>query len=110
MAQNGNRSERPGHGCFGNFLTETGAQGIFQEALEPQLPGDFPEQSDTEKIHAYFPDDARRKKNQHVQNYMDSLSQIFPEFKKAFAKDRSYKRSGLGRAMEKIFQTYKGKR
>ena len=48
--------------ALGNFLTETGAQGVFQETLEPQLPGDFPEQSDTEKIQAYFPDDARAEK------------------------------------------------
>ena len=26
-----------------NFVTEIGAQGAFQESLEPQLPNDFPE-------------------------------------------------------------------
>ena len=91
--------------ALGNFLTETGAQGIFQEALEPQLPGDFPEQSDTEKIHAYFPDDARvGKRISTVQNYMDSLSQIFPEFKKPSLKTEVISDPDWGEQWKKYFK------
>ena len=91
--------------ALGNFLTETGAQGVFQEALEPQLPGDFPEQSDTEKIHAYFPDDARvGKRISTVQNYMDSLSQIFPEFKKPSLKTEVISDPDWGEQWKKYFK------
>ena len=41
--------------ALGNFLTETGAQGVFQETLEPQAAGDFPESRDEELLQAYFP-------------------------------------------------------
>ncbi|MGB4089768.1 MAG: 50S ribosomal protein L11 methyltransferase [Smithellaceae bacterium] len=91
--------------ALGNFLTETGAQGIFQEALEPQLPGDFPEQSDTEKIHAYFPDDARvGKRISTIQNYLDSLSQIFPEFKKPSLKTEVISDPDWGEQWKKYFK------
>jgi len=91
--------------ALGNFLTETGAQGIFQEALEPQLPGDFPEQSDTEKIHAYFPDDARvGKRISTVQNYLDSLSQIFPKFKKPSLKTEVISDPDWGEQWKKYFK------
>lgn len=91
--------------ALGNFLTETGAQGIFQEALEPQLPGDFPEQSDTENIHAYFPDDARvGKRISTVQNYLDSLSQIFPKFKKPSLKTEVISDPDWGEQWKKYFK------
>lgn len=91
--------------ALGNFLTETGAQGIFQEALEPQLPGDFPEQSDTENIHAYFPDDARvGKRISTIQNYLDSLSQIFPEFKKPSLKTEVISDPDWGEQWKKYFK------
>ncbi len=91
--------------ALGNFLTETGAQGVFQEALEPQSPGDFPEQSDTENIHAYFPDDARvGKRISTVQNYMDSLSQIFPEFKKPSLKTEVISDPDWGEQWKKYFK------
>lgn len=91
--------------ALGNFLTETGAQGVFQEALEPQSPGDFPEQSDTEKIHAYFPDDARvGKRISTVQNYLDSLSQIFPEFKKPSLKTEVISDPDWGEQWKKYFK------
>jgi ribosomal protein L11 methyltransferase len=68
--------------ALGNFLTETGAQGVFQETLEPQYPGDFAEPADTETIQAYFQQDSRTEKRiKAVQNYLNSLAEIFPGYK-----------------------------
>ncbi|OPY86404.1 MAG: Ribosomal protein L11 methyltransferase [Smithella sp. PtaU1.Bin162] len=67
--------------ALGNFLTETGAQGVFQETLEPQSPGDFPELSNCETIKAYFPQDVRSEKRiAAIAGYLESLKEIFPDF------------------------------
>jgi ribosomal protein L11 methyltransferase len=69
--------------ALGNFLTETGAQGVFQESLEQLMPDDFPEASATEVIKAYFPQDVRSDKRiSAVQKYLDSLNEIFPDWGK----------------------------
>jgi ribosomal protein L11 methyltransferase len=70
--------------ALGNFLTETGAQGVFQESSAPQHTiGDFPEPVIEEILKAYFPQDIRsEKRTVAVQKYIDSLSEIFPEFEK----------------------------
>ena len=70
--------------ALGNFLTETGAQGVFQESSAPQHTiGDFPEPVIEEILKAYFPQDIRsEKRTVAVQKYINSLSEIFPEFEK----------------------------
>jgi ribosomal protein L11 methyltransferase len=66
--------------ALGNFLTETGAQGVFQEFLEPQTPGGFLEAQSYEIIKAYFPQDIRSEKRiAIVQKYLESLSEIFAD-------------------------------
>jgi ribosomal protein L11 methyltransferase len=69
---------------LGNFLTETGVQGVFQESLTPQnTAADFPEPVIEEILKAYFPQDIRSEKRiVAVQKYIDSLSEIFPDFEK----------------------------
>ena len=70
--------------ALGNFLTETGAQGVFQESSTPQHTiVDFPEPVIEEILKAYFPQDIRsEKRTVAVQKYINSLSEIFPEFEK----------------------------
>ena len=70
--------------ALGNFLIETGAQGVFQESSAPQHTiGDFPEPVIEEILKAYFPQDIRSEKRiVAVQKYINSLSEIFPEFEK----------------------------
>jgi ribosomal protein L11 methyltransferase len=70
--------------ALGNFLTETGAQGVFQESLTPQnTAADFPEPVIEEILKAYFPQDIRSEKRiVAVQKYIDSLYEIFPGFEK----------------------------
>ena len=68
--------------ALGNFLTETGAQGVFQETLEPQAAGDFPEARDEEILQVYFPQDVRNEKRIiAVQKYIESLRELFPDMK-----------------------------
>ncbi len=70
--------------ALGNFLTETGAQGVFQESLTPQnTAADFPEPVIEEILKAYFPQDIRSEKRiVALQKYIDSLYEIFPDFEK----------------------------
>ena len=69
--------------ALGNFLTETGAQGVFQESLTPETPGDFPEPIIEEILKAYFPQDNRTEKRlAALEKYIDSLHEIFPESEK----------------------------
>jgi ribosomal protein L11 methyltransferase len=70
--------------ALGNFLTESGAQGVFQESTVTQpTGGDFPEPVDAEILKAYFPQNSRSEKRLlALQKYMDSLSEIFPEYRK----------------------------
>jgi ribosomal protein L11 methyltransferase len=69
--------------ALGNFLTESGAQGVFQESLTPQTPGDFPEPIIEEILKAYFPYDHRvEKRLSSLRKYIDSLYEIFPAFEK----------------------------
>jgi len=68
----------------GNFLTENGAQGVYQEsATVSQEVGDFPVSSDQDVLKAYFPYDQRvYKRLASLQKYLESLADIFPGFKK----------------------------
>ncbi|MFZ3057205.1 MAG: 50S ribosomal protein L11 methyltransferase [Smithella sp.] len=70
--------------ALGNFLTETGAQGVFQESSTPQhTAGDFPEPVIEEILKAYFPQDSRSEKRiAALHKYIESLSEIFPDFEK----------------------------
>lgn len=66
--------------ALGNFLTETGAQGVFQETLEPPFAEDFAEVSAWETIKAYFPHDVRcEKRISAIQKYLVSLKEVFPD-------------------------------
>jgi len=70
--------------ALGNFLTETGAQGVFQESLTPQhTSGDFAELPIEGALKVYFPQDNRSEKRiAALQKYIESLSEIFPDFEK----------------------------
>jgi ribosomal protein L11 methyltransferase len=66
--------------AVGNFLEETGAQGVFSESLLPPGANEFPEPAGVEVISAFFPDDVRSEKRVFaVRKYLKSLEEIFPE-------------------------------
>lgn len=91
--------------ALGNFLTETGAQGVFQETLEPQLPGDFPESPSSETINAYFPQDVRTgKRLAAVQKYLESLSEIFSDLMRPSLKTQTISDPDWGEQWKKYFK------
>jgi ribosomal protein L11 methyltransferase len=91
--------------ALGNFLTETGAQGVFQETLEPQSPGDFPESPSCETINAYFPQDARTEKRlAAVQKYLASLSEIFSDLAQPSLKTETISDPDWGEQWKKYFK------
>lgn len=66
--------------AIGNFLEETGAQGVFSESLVPPGGNDFPETGGMEMIKAFFPADVRSEKRVNtVRQYLKSLEEIFPD-------------------------------
>jgi ribosomal protein L11 methyltransferase len=66
--------------ALGNFLEETGAQGVFSETLMPPGLNDFPEPAAVEVIKAFFPADVRSEKRIYsIRKYLKSLEEIFPD-------------------------------
>jgi len=64
-----------------NFLTEHGAQGIYEEYLEPQDGADFRDAKTTSVVKAHFPQDARLgHRLSALDTYIESLSELFPEY------------------------------
>lgn len=91
--------------ALGNFLTETGAQGVFQETLEPQAAGAFPASTDIETIQAYFSQDLRAEKRiLAVRKYLDSLKEIFPACKNLSLKTEGITDPDWGEQWKKYFK------
>jgi len=92
--------------ALGNFLTETGAQGVFQESATPEHTiGDFPEPVIEEIIKAYFTQDVRsEKKIVSIQKYLDSLKEIFPDLQKPSLKTEIVIDPDWGEQWKKYFK------
>ena len=92
--------------ALGNFLTEKGAQGVFQESATPEhTVGDFPEPLIEEIIKAYFPQDMRsEKKIASIQKYLDSLQEIFPDLQKPSLKTEIVSDPDWGEQWKKYFK------
>ena len=66
--------------ALGNFLEETGAQGVFSESLMPPGLNDVFEPPAVEVIQAFFPEDVRSEKRIYsLRKYLKSLEEIFPD-------------------------------
>lgn len=93
-----------------NFVTEIGAQGAFQESLEPQpldalSPNDFPKFASGEVLKAFLPYDVRREgRLAALQTYVGSLAQIFPELPKPTFQTEVIRDPDWGEAWKKYFK------
>ena len=88
-----------------NFVTEIGAQGAFQESLEPQSPNDFPETASGEVLKAFLPFDIRLEERlAALQTYIDSLAEIFPELEKPGFRTEVIRDPDWGEAWKKYFK------
>jgi ribosomal protein L11 methyltransferase len=91
--------------ALGNFLTETGASGVFQETAGPQSQDDFPESPTTETIKAYFPQDARSEKRiAAIQKYLESLGEIFADLPAPALKTETISDPNWGEQWKKYFK------
>jgi ribosomal protein L11 methyltransferase len=91
--------------ALANFMTENGAQGAFQESLEPQAPGDFPEPSALETLKAFLPFDVRLEQRLGaLQVYIDSLAEIFPDLARPAFRTEVIRDPDWGEAWKKYFK------
>ena len=66
-----------------NFVTEIGAQGIYEESLDPQEGPDFSPSRTGQVVKAYLPNDARLESRlSSLDVYIQSLTALFPEYPK----------------------------
>ena len=66
--------------ALSDFISELGAQGVYQESLEPVAEGDFPEPAAQEIIKAHLPADVRvDARIKKLKSYIKSLVEIFPK-------------------------------
>jgi ribosomal protein L11 methyltransferase len=88
-----------------NFVMEIGAQGSFQESLEPLSPNDFPASASGETLKAFLPCDVRLKQRiTALQTYIDGLAQLFPELEKPHFRTESIHDPDWGEAWKKYFK------
>ncbi|HOS77324.1 MAG TPA: 50S ribosomal protein L11 methyltransferase, partial [Syntrophales bacterium] len=65
--------------ALANYVTEIGAQGAYQEVLEPFAPNDRPATLD--KLNAFLPVDTRLENRlARLETYLASLGKLFPEY------------------------------
>lgn len=70
--------------ALSNYLTEMGAQGVFEEFLQTGVSDvPEPEPQDARVLNAYFPSGTEDEKHlSDLQSYINSLADLFPELKK----------------------------
>jgi ribosomal protein L11 methyltransferase len=70
--------------ALSNYLTEMGAQGVFEEFLQTGVSDvPEPEPQDERVLNAYFPSGTDDEKHlSDLQSYINSLADLFPELKK----------------------------
>jgi len=91
--------------AIANYLTERGAQGVYQETIESQGEGDFPLTAADETLQAFFPDDGRGEKRVSALNkYLQSLEEIFPDLEKASLRTQIISDPDWGEQWKKYFK------
>jgi ribosomal protein L11 methyltransferase len=70
--------------ALSNYLTEMGAQGVFEEFLQTGVSDvPEPEPQDERVLNAYFPSGTEDEKHlSELQSYINNLAELFPELKK----------------------------
>jgi len=69
--------------AMSNFITETGAQGVYEESAEPREKADFDNLPLQQVVKAYLPKDIRLENRlASLDHYIESLSALFPDHPK----------------------------
>jgi ribosomal protein L11 methyltransferase len=91
--------------ALSDFISELGAQGVYQESLEPLAEGDFPEPTTREVIKAHLPDDVRvEARIKKLKKYIKSLAEIFPDLPPVTYKTEIIEDPDWGEAWKKYFK------
>lgn len=102
-----NRHDDP-HGvgrALANYVTELGAQGVFQEQIENPPPGDFPEPVSRDILQAYLPHDLRvDHRLQALKRYVESLAELFPHLDQVLLRTEVITDPDWGEAWKKYFK------
>jgi ribosomal protein L11 methyltransferase len=88
-----------------DFLTDSGAQGVYQESPGPRDPDDPPTAPSREPLQAFLPcDDQKERRVAALQTYLDSLAELFPEMEKPRLRTEVVRDPGWGEAWKQFFK------
>lgn len=91
--------------ALSNFMTEIGAQGVFQETLDLESSNGFAEDTTSETLKAYLPFDIRLESRlESLKTYIESLSQVFPDLRKPVFDTERIDDPNWGEAWKKYFK------
>ena len=91
--------------ALSNFMTEIGAEGVYQEIPEPQSANDFNQDNANEILIAYLPFDIRLEhRMESLKNYIEDLSQLFPGIGKPVIDTERIDDPDWGNAWKKYFK------
>jgi len=97
--------------ALGDFLTELGAQGAFQESPAPQQANGRPESSAREALAAFLPfDDRLEERLLALRTYLDSVAELFPELEKPDFRTETIRDPGWGEAWKQYFRPLRASR
>ncbi len=88
-----------------NFMIEIGAQGVYEETLEPWVANDLPELVGNDVIYAYLPFDPHLENRlARLQGYIEGLADLFPELGKVSYKQETIEDPDWGEQWKKYFK------
>jgi len=94
-----------------NFLTEMGAQGVFQEFMDPQSSDGLPETASRETLMAFLPCDGDLEQRlSGLRIYLDSLAEMFPGLETPAFMTQVVRDPGWGSAWKKYFKPLRASR
>ncbi len=89
--------------ALANYVTELGAQGVYQEEVEPFAPNDRPAALDT--LNAFLPVDVRLgQRLKHLDTYLGSLKALFPDLDAVALKTETIDDPDWGEQWKKYFK------
>ena len=91
--------------ALSNFMTEIGAQGVFQETPYQEASNGFARDTASEKLNAYLPFDIRLESRlESLRTYLDALAQMFPDLGKPAFETERIDDPDWGEAWKKYFK------
>jgi ribosomal protein L11 methyltransferase len=91
--------------ALSNFMTEIGAQGVFQETPYQEPSNGFAQDAVNETLKAFLPFDIRLENRlESLKIYIEGLSQVFPDFTKPVFETERIDDPDWGEAWKKYFK------